>query len=722
MKTDLALSHLEIVPGHSGRIAIDVSNDAEVIDGVTAIVDGINPDWIRLERPLLSLFPASTDVLELVLDIPATCPAGDYLVIVRVVSTIDADRQTVHDFWLTVTAVPGLEVRLTPSIVNGGAKASFEATVTNTGNTSAAVTIDALEPTREIDCVAEPSSIVIPQDTSATVDIELRGSRPWFGDPVTRSILVSARVDDLVVETPATFKQRPKIARGLLTALILAGIILLWALIFWFVIRGLTTGDDPAKAVGTSFLEGPENIPLARVAATLEGTVTASTTGAGVPRITVEALRIDNEGVLQPVASAATDDDGIYSLKSLIPGNYKVRFSSNGFETVWFEQTGDAATAAEVRLDPRDTRGDVDAVITGELGVLLGQIALPPDGLDGPLTVVAEQIVEQGEAGVVLPPIETTDGNIRIDDVPTPGTYLVTVTGDGFETQQFRQTISGGAITVMNTVQLAAATGTISGVVRDAGGTALGGVAVTVRSGEFVARSITPTTGNTGEFQIVGLQTPQTYSLTFELPNYTSTTESLSLLAGRSSPPLNVTLIGGSGTVTGRAVGSNGSPIGGATVVVLGDGVQSETTTLTTGGPGGGEGSFTVTGLPVPGSYTVSIESSRTQTETLGVGFLAGGTQDVGTVTLLATTSIVGGTVSSGGTGLGEVEVTLSDGDRPRTTTSATNPPGTYSFADVAAGSYTLTFRRVGYATKVVAVNVVAGVDATQNTSLRSAP
>ena len=31
------------------------------IDGVTAIVDGINPDWVQLERPLVSLFPDATE-------------------------------------------------------------------------------------------------------------------------------------------------------------------------------------------------------------------------------------------------------------------------------------------------------------------------------------------------------------------------------------------------------------------------------------------------------------------------------------------------------------------------------------------------------------------------------------------------------------------------------------------------------------------------------------
>lgn len=717
MKTDLQLSHLQVAPGQTGRVSIDVTNNADVIDGVTAIVDGINPDWIRLERPLISLFPEATEQLELVLDIPSTCPAGDYLVIVRIVSTIDADRQSVHDFWLTVTPVHGLSLDVVPRIVTGGSSATMAVTVLNTGNTSSNVLIDAAEPTREIDCLAEPNSLLIPQDHEAAVDINLRGKRPWFGDPVSRSITITARVDDLVVEEIGTFRQKAKIPRGLLTALILAGIILLWALIFLFVISELRRTEPPAKAVGTEFMTGPDNIPLAAVAATTEGTVTAATTGDGIPRITVEAMRVTSTGELESRGSAATDDDGNFSLKSLIPGTYKIRYSADGYQTLWYAGGGDASTADPIELEPLEVRDDLDVVLTGNTGQLLGQIAVPPDAVGVPLTVTATLIDADGTAGatVAIPPITTTDGTIDMSGLPTPGTYLITVSGPGFQTQQFEQTLSGGEATVMNTVQMSAATGEISGTVRDGNGQPLGGVAVTARSGDIVVKSVTPTSGNVGQFQIVGLATPQTYSLTFNLPNYTGSTIALSLGAGQTRTGLSVTLFGGSGSVTGLAVGSNGQPVGGANVTVLGDGVDSRTTTLTAGNPG----AFAVTDLPVPGTYTISIEAPGFQTETFNASFLGGGTQDLGRITLLSSTATVSGTVSGPGGGVGGVKVSLSDGTaRVRVTTSATNPAGSFAFTSTPPGAYTLTFEKSGLATKVVLIEVTAGVDSTQNVSL----
>jgi hypothetical protein len=727
VKTDLELSHLTIEPGRSGRVEIAVTNNADVIDGITAIIDGINPDWIRLDQPLISLFPEASGKLALVFDIPATCSAGDYLVIVRIVSTLDADRQTVHDFWLTVTPAPALDVTATPRIVTGGRVARFTATVANTGNTTADVMVDALEPTREVDCTPDPVSLLIPQDQEAPVEIELRGKRPWFGDPVTRTVIVTARVGDVAVEELVTFRQRAKIPRGLLTALILASIVLLWALIFLFVITELRRTEDPAKAVGAAFLTGPDNIPLARVAAGVEGTVTASTTGAGIARITVEALRVTADGTLAPVGSAATGDDGTYSLQSLIPGTYKIRFSSAGYQTVWFAAGGDAATADDVRLGPLDVLEDLDVEMVGDLGELSGKIDVPSDAVGTPLTVTATQVVERddGETGgaPVIPPVTTTDGNFTLSGLPTPATYLITVTGPGFQTQQSEQTVSGGQSTVMNTVQLSAATGAISGTVRDGDLRPIGGVAITARSGDLVIRSVTPTSGNVGQFEIIGLPTPQTYSITFEFPGYTASTIALSLEAGQNRTGVDVQLVGGSGRITGIAVGQDGVPIGGAAVRVLGDDVESTTTTLTTGGIGGGPGSFTVTDLPVPGNYTVSITAPGYQTETLSAFFFGGAEQNLGQVVLLPATSIVRGTVTANGAGLGETTITLSDGTpRTRVTTSASNPAGSYSFTGIAPGSYTAQFERSGFVTRVVSLRVEAGVDALVNVSLGAAP
>jgi hypothetical protein len=719
MKTDLAITHLSVRPGSQGSVSIEVVNTSEVIDGITAIVDGINPDWIRLDRPVVSLFPDSTEHLDLVFDIPTSCPAGDYLVLVRIVSTVEADRQSVHDFWLTVEAQPGLEIELRPSIVTGGADAIMGATIVNTGNAPLAVNIEAIEPTREIDCVADPSALTIPQGGSALVDIRLRGPRPWFGEPRSRTITVTARADDISVEQIGTFRQKARIPRGVLTALILAMIVLLWALIFLFVISGLQRRDPPAKAVGTGFITGLDNIPLLAVAATAEGTVTASTTGDGIARITVEAFRITADGTAQPVGSAATDDDGAFSLKSLIPGTYTLRFSADGFSEVWFPDAVSAAGAEQLSFEPTTTRRGLDVVLSGTTGRLLGQVEPPPGAPNTPLQVTATLVDGPTDEPPFTTTIETTDGTIDLGGLPTPGTYQVTVTGDGFQTQQFEQTLNGGQASVLNTVNVTAADGSITGTVLDGSNNPVGNVVVTARSGDIELSTITPTTGNVGQFTIIGLTTPQTYVLTFAQSGATSTTAALSLAAGERRTGVVARLVGGSGTVTGSVVAADGSALGGISIRVLGDNFDATTSTLTTTGPAGAAGSFTASGLPVPGNYTFSLSGPGLQTETVGATFTVAGPQSLGVVTLLPDTAVIQGTVSGPSGGLGSVTVTLSDGTaRTRVTTSATNPAGSWAFAGTPPGSYTLTFEQTGFLRRVVLVEVEAGQVRNQNVTL----
>ncbi|MFN3254061.1 MAG: carboxypeptidase regulatory-like domain-containing protein [Ilumatobacter sp.] len=746
MKTALAISHLTVTPGQSAQIEVGVTNTGEVIDGVTAIVDGINPDWVRLERPLVSVFPDATDTVVVVFDIPKSCPAGDYLVVVRIVSTIDDERQGVQDFWLTVTETLDLDVTLSPSIVSGGGSATLTATVHNRSNTGVDVTVNAWEPTRVIDATVEPQSLVLPYGESADVEVDLRGPRPWFGQPLPYSIIVSAQVGETVVEKTATFNQKPRIPRGVITAMILAAIIVLWALIFLWVMSEVRGRDQPTKILATDFFGGAANMPLAAVAGTASGQVTAVTTGDGIERITVEANRISDDE-LQAVGSVATDVDGNFSLPALLPGTYKLRFSADGFDDVWYPDSATSDGAAAIPVVPASVATDdelaastgLDIQMGGQAGRLVGVVALPADAPIVPLTITATIVdadttgptagTDVGDGVVVddgsspaasADPVsftqETTDGRIDIDGLPTPATYEVSISGPGFDTQTVRQELGGGASTVLNTVRMSAATGSLAGVVVDQSGSRVGDVTVTARAGDIVVEANTPTSGDTGAFAFVGLETPQTYVLTFERAGYSSASLALALNPGEARDGLVATIVGGDGTLNGVVVDSSGVPVGGASVEVIGGDVTAESATLTTGSPG----TFTVSGLPVPNRYAVTIIADGYQPETVDGTLLAAGARSVGTVTLLRETAEVRGTVSVDGRGAGDVIVTLHDGITGRSTLSATNPAGVFAFSSVAAGAYTLTFERTGLEQRVVLVDIQPGASIDRSVTLRA--
>jgi hypothetical protein len=767
MKTAIATSHFLATPGQPTRVEIEVTNTAEVIDGVTAIVDGINPDWVRLERPVLSLFPDVSDRLAIVFDIPKHCPAGDYLIVVRILSTIADERATIHDFWLTVGTLNGVDLSLRPSIVTGGKQASIDATITNTGNAAAGIEVSALEPTRAVDCRVDPSRFMLGPGAPAVLPILLRGPRPWFGQPAARQIHITAGVGDQAVERIATFHQKPRIPRGLVTALMLAGIILLWALIFLWVIGELRASESVAKAPGTSFMDGPDNIPLGVIGGTAEGRVTAATTGEGIPRITVEALRLTppepqaiagsaaddactqpipsptraNDECLTLIASAVTDDDGSFSIPSLIPGTYQLRASADGYLDVWYAAEGRRSVQdgnPDVEVEPAATTRALDVVMAGMPGSIEGKIALPPGADQVALTVMATIVdTDDPSSDDTQPAVDeaptdcpatacqtTTDGTVALDGLPTPATYVVSVTGEGFETQLFEQAVGGGQQAVINTVNLVPEDGVLEGLVLDQNSAPLGGVEVVARTGAIEVRAITPTTGpEVGTFRFAGLAAPATYVVTFQRADFGSQTKSLRVEPGTPTTMEATTLISGSGTITGAAVSSSGAPLGGITVEVSGDTFKGQTSTLTTSGENSPAGSFTISGLPVPGEYTVTFRGENVQSETVAAALDPAQPQrSVGTVVLLPRTSEVSGTVRVNGGGIGEVEVVLTDGDRSQITTSATNPAGQYAFANVPEGSYTLTFSRQGLVRQITLVRVVAGEETVRDVSMVPAP
>jgi hypothetical protein len=715
VRTQLALTHLAIRPGMPARVEIEVTNTSDVIDGVTAIVDGIDPNWIRFDSPVVSLFPSSSATLGFTIDTPFDYPAGDYLVVVRVVSTIDADRQTVHDFWITVEPSLGIDMRIRPSIINAGRTAEIVVTVRSTGNTSAEVGVTAIDPGRQVDCRVVPPDLVVPRGAEDTAVVHLRGPRPWLGQPVSRSIVITARShdisDDVAVEQVATFNQKPRIPRGVLTFLLLAAIIALWAAIFLLIASTLGADDAPGKAVASDFDdEGAANVPLAAIAGTASGQVTASTTGEGLPRITVEAFRLDEAGDGVPSGSAATDDTGSYELASLLPGTYKLSFSAEGYDPVWYPDATSEADAAPIEIGPQADEPGLDVVLTGQTGSFIGSIAVPESATAPNLTVTATQVVDDGSEPFVL--TQPSTGEIVLEGLPAPATYLIRVEGSDFAPQEFEVEVGAGQVNVLNTVTLGAADGSIAGIVFDASGRPLGGVKVEATSGELVLEATTPTSGNVGEFVVVGLETPRTYVLSFTLEGFSSQTVALDLLAGENRTGIQASLVGGVGTIVGTARDPDGNPIGGATAVVAGNEFEATTSTLTTGGEAGGIGSYRVSDIPVPGSYTVTVSAPGHLPETIRVGFLAAGEQSGIDVVLRQSTGRISGTVTApGGAGMGDATVELSDGTEEglRTTTTATSPAGVYVFTDVAPGTYTLRFTAPGRHPFVALVQVGAG-------------
>jgi 5-hydroxyisourate hydrolase-like protein (transthyretin family) len=733
MRTELRPLEAPVTPGQVTVIEIEVANTADVIDGITARVEGLDPGWVHLPTPVLSLFPDSTGVLPIHVTFPRTTVVGDYLVVVHIESTIDPARHSTHDLWLHVEPVVDATLRLRPSVVTKGKTATFAAIVTNKGNVTTDFTMGAADETRVLDCRAVPLTLTVPAAQHAEAEVWVRGPRPWFGQALARTVIVTAESPAIQLRELATFNQKPRIPRGVLTFAILAAIVALWATIFLAGADLLRADEKPTKAVAENFATGVQDVPLEDVAASVSGKVTARSNGEGVARVTVEALRLKPDGKTEATGSAATAEDGTYTVSALLPGTYKLRFTADGYDKVWYPEAPNKAAAGDIELNPKEEVTDKDVTMTGKSGELVGTVTLP-DSADPSqtITVTATQVVGQtGGAGAQRqrkprPIVQETTGPVSLTGLVTPATYRISIQAEGFDTQEFEQDLSGGQAAVLNTVRLGAAPGSIAGIVRSSTGDALGNVKVVATSGELVKETTTPTTGNAGAFLLDKLETPRTWVLTFTRDGFSSQTIALDLGAGQERTGVEATLTGGTGTITGAVSDASGSPLGDVTVTVAGGEFLATTATLTTSSPEAPVGSYRVADVPTPGVYAVTFSKEGFVAETRDVEFTAPGVQPDVSVVLGPDHGTITGTVRSAGTPIAGVTVELTDGRTAegsdeverRTTATASSPAGGYTFTGVAPGAYTVTFTDPDFFTRIVLVQVARGDELVRDVQL----
>jgi hypothetical protein len=719
MRTAVATSHLRITPGKPVVLDVDVTNTTDIIDGVTATIEGLDPAWVSLVMPVVSLFPEASSTLSLKIDLPTNCLAGEYLVRVRVVSIIDPSRFSDHEFWLSVEPLLAASLTLHPSVVIGGAHAVFQASIANDGNVSADLVVNCIDETRQLNCVAYPATVSVPPGETHTVEIHVDGKRPWFGEPVSRNVAIEASGSNqdgtaLVLPAVATFTQKPRIPRGALTILILAAIVALWATVFLLVVGALRDKPDPTKAVATNFNDAgaaSDTVDLAAVAVAMSGQVTSQSTGEPLPRITVQAFRVKKPSGQQILSgSAATGDDGSFVLESLLPGSYTLQFSAVGFADVWYPAGDSRSAAVPIEITPKTTpKKDLQVVMLGQSGSMSGQIVAPEsEGAAAAIAVTLTRTVDDVPVDDPKDAIVDDTGTFSASGLVTPATYTVKIVAAGFDPRTFDETLEAGENKVINTVTLGAATGGFEGSVVTADGIGLGNVEITVSSGEFTKTTKTPTVDNPGQFRIDGLETPSTYTITFTHDGYSPQTIAVELGSGDTKVLPPVILTGGQGTVSGRVTDTSGTPLGGVDVGVACGAFTATTSTLTTSADTTQAGTYTVSDVPTPSACTITFSADGYTSQTIRAA--VAGTEPVPglDVTLPKATGEVGGTVFSGSTAMSDVIVELSNGSAPRSTVTATAPAGAYRFADVEPGDYTLTFRKAGAATRVVIVTIAA--------------
>ncbi|WGX98471.1 carboxypeptidase-like regulatory domain-containing protein [Nocardioides sp. L-11A] len=774
-------------PGSVSRIQVKVVNTGTIIDGLSARLIGADGAEVHAAPAMLPLFPEAEGEFELTVRLPEAQPAGRHPLTVEVVSHTTGAVQHA-DVDLDVAARPMLGVVREPRMVRARRSGRFVLALTNHGNVPLDVALSSTPGDAGTTLRITPGSLRLEAGTTTSVMAVVRGPRMITGAEVDRTAgieivgtpavtggaagpgvpsgtdpgAVPAPTADPAVEgdpalthsTTVQLRQRPLISRGLLTFLILASVVALWAAIFLFGLINVFAGDPLTKTAPASFFAAstggtggtdgaggagggpadalPKNGLLPPgVGGQIGGTVTARSDDSPVGRILVEAYRSGRDGRLVKVSSGATQSDGSYTLAGLFPTSYRLKFSATGYDTVWYGGPGGGevrgggqsapgggggrADAQEILAEAQGTVDGIDVVIGGQVGSISGKVD-PGDSLVPVATTVSARLLS---SAADAPPAATTTtdgaGGYVLTGLQAPGTYELSFVAEGYRPTTVTQKLAGGENRIQPTVLLSAGGGQISGIVRGGAGP-LGGVTVTTTVDGEAVSVMTPTVGSVGTYALQNLPTPGTYVLTFTAEGHGSRTETVALDPGESRTGFDQSLTAGTGSVSGVVRGAAGG-IGGVTVVVGGavttDGKSPSTTTLTTGKVGG----FAFSDLPAPGDYTLTVTAPGYAPETRPFSLSADG--PAATVDLQLTTQLGdlrGKVTRSGGGLLDGVTVTVSSGTETFRTTSSGRggalPNGGFLFAGLKPGWYSVTATMPGWTQQTGLVRIRAGKDA----------
>ena len=239
-----------------------------------------------------------------------------------------------------------------PVMVTGGSEAVFGMVVANHGNTTVFATADGIDPEAKAEINFLPNSVDLPPGHQEVIQATVKARRPWFGQPKVRVLTFGVDAHTRT-ETVATFLQKPRISRGLLSLLGLLTAAAVFAAVlsrtFESVVDEATVDEQVLSEALDQGSDGGNPVPVDPGG--IAGTVVLATTKDPIAGVQAELFRADDAKV--PIATAATSDQGTFSFGSLAAGDYKIRFHGAGFAEVWYPDRHDVCRR---RRDPGRAR------------------------------------------------------------------------------------------------------------------------------------------------------------------------------------------------------------------------------------------------------------------------------------------------------------------------------------------------------------------------------
>lgn len=796
MHVDISPRRFDLTPGVPQAVSVTISNTGTVIGGYAVRVLGADPSWVTQEDDEISLFPDESRTVVVMISVPEGMTAGERRLSVQVRELTPPEQSLVEEVVLVVPEAPATQVRLDPMAVTAGRTARLNVLVDNTGNTPVHRRLHGQDPEGRVRFRFDPPVVQLQPGEHALVDLRATAKQPLLGSPVVRPLELRLVAPDYVPVAPepekaasdedgesklarprmrrkrptpriddeaipmvanATFVQRPRISRGPISLLGLLLAVTVFAIVITLSLSRIV-GQSAADRNLALEIAAARDAGAGSGTASLGGAVRLLTSNEPVESVTVSVFSAaDTEA---PLATDATDATGTWRVGNLPAGDYKVTFRGAGFVQVWFPKALDAADAETVTLEPGAQQLGLDAVLGGIPASISGTVEGPDVSaatltLRAPLSgmaTTASSTAAPGTAGtasaataeqgaVVMSVPVGDDGTFTLENVPSPSVYDLVVEKPGYATSTQPVDVSAGEARVGVEITLRQGDGVISGFVDSISGPRLGEATITATSGQTTVTTMSVSEGDVGTFTLRGLPTPATFTVVVSLENYASQTLTVTLDEGQRLTGTGVTLNSSSGKLSGQVLtAADQQPAPGVLVSVTNgrQTVQTATTSPTEERDGG---RWSVSGLALPGNYTITFSRPDLAPQTVSLALNPRGqvvAADGSTSTtarevqMLSATSVVEGRVLQdqrptpnrprpAALPVGEAEVTLSSNTSTYTVTTASVPQrnaGRYRMVGIPPGTYTLSISRNGVSPVSRIIEITPGRDVFEETTL----
>ena len=366
--------------------------------------------------------------------------------------------------------------------------------------------------------------------------------------------------------------------------------------------------NSPDVSIDPGITKKAIDLLLGGQPASLTGVVVGGTVdGASIDLFVPGCLQIcgDQDSILK---SATVDATGVFDFQSLpAPGSYTLRV----------RKVGSVTTQLSFELSGGESRSGVSVQLRNGDGSISGLI----NGANGPLGAASITLTSPDQTASTLSLTTGLVGSFSLPDLLTPSSYAVAISAAGYATKNLTISLaSGQKISDLN-VQLLPSTGSISGMIRDNLGNALGGIPIAVTDGKnsFSTISVTvddpttPTTNEIGSYSILGLSAPAVYTVSIGGGSYAPVVRNVALQSSNLNPTVAVELVASSGSVTGRITekglsGNIGQALGSVNVRITNGIISRSTTTASTCSTNSPEcvGTYRLENVP-SGIYTITL-------------------------------------------------------------------------------------------------------------------